>query len=128
MENENKFEYSYSALTAEERKYIHCVRGQYMSESSSAKSERLIMLDKRVRNAPKATAIAVGVAGVLIFGLGMSMFLEWEIKLWGVVIGVLGCLIAAGSYPIYRLARKKNKEKYAEEILRLSDELLGEKD
>ena len=125
MKDNNKFEYNYTAPTAEERKYIESIRAQYDGKSSPTKFERLKALDKMVKNIPKAVAITVGICGVLILGLGMSMFLEWNMTLWGAIVGAVGCIIAAFAYPIYSLSASKFRKKYSAEILRLTDELLG---
>ena len=45
----------------------------------------------------------------------------------GVAISVVGLVPVALAYPIYRILAKKGKEKYKDEILRLSDEILNEK-
>lgn len=126
MKDNNKFEYSYTAPTSEERKYIESIRGQYAEKSPPTKLERLKELDRKVRNMSKAVAITVGICGTLIFGLGMSMFLEWEMTLWGAIAGAVGCLIAALAYPVYRLVAANLRKKYSAEILRLTDELLWE--
>lgn len=126
MKDNNKFEYSYTAPTAEERRYIENIRGQYAEKSPPTKLERLKALDQKVKNIPKAVAITVGICGALVFGLGMSMFLEWEMTLWGAIVGAVGCMIAALAYPVYRWVSAKFRKKYSAEILRLTDELLGE--
>ncbi len=40
------------------------------------------------------------------------------------IVGVVGMVLVALAYPIYNRVLKKNREKIAPEILRLSDELL----
>lgn len=125
MENKDKFEYSYSAPTAEERRQIESIRKDYAQKSSPTKMERLKALDKKVKTAPRVFAAVIAVAGALILGLGMSMIMEWNIVVWGAVVGCIGLLIAACAYPAYKAAQKRYKAKYGEEIVKLSDELLG---
>ena len=42
----------------------------------------------------------------------------------GIVVGIVGMVLVALAYPIYNRVLKKQREKIAPEILRLSDELL----
>ena len=42
----------------------------------------------------------------------------------GVVIGMMGAALVAVAYPVFTRVLKKEREKIAPEILRLSDELL----
>ena len=42
----------------------------------------------------------------------------------GVVIGMMGVALVAVAYPVFNRVLKKEREKIAPEILRLSDELL----
>ena len=83
-------------------------------------------LDKKVKSTAMALAISVGTIGLLIFGLGLTMVLEWEIYLWGILVGLIGAIPCALAMPLYLLSMKKGKKKYGERILELSSELLGE--
>jgi hypothetical protein len=42
----------------------------------------------------------------------------------GIAVGVVGIVLVALAYPLYNRVLKKQREKIAPEILRLSDELL----
>ena len=125
--NDNKFKYSYSAPTELERREIARIKKNYESDSGeNSKLTRLRKLDAFVRNSSMALGISSGVIGLLIFGLGMSMMLEWNIYLWGVLVSLFGIIPIALAYPAYKLLLRKNKNKYGAEILRISEELLGE--
>ena len=127
MEENNKFEYSYSAPTEEERREIASIRRQYEDRSTTTegKLERLRHLDALVNGTANAVSLAVGVIGLLIFGLGMTMVLEWNLTLWGVLLGIVGALPIDAAYPLYRRVLARGKKKYGAEILQLSEELLG---
>lgn len=126
MENEEKFNYIYSAPTEEERKEIIAIRNKYIpSDNTETKLDKLRKLNDKVIKLPKIIAIILGIVGVLIFGLGMSMVLEWDIVVWGVVISAIGVIIACVSYPIYNAILKCNKKKFSNEIIMLSDEILN---
>lgn len=124
-----KFNFKYTAPTEAERREIDSIRRQYSpQEQTESKMERLRRLDSLVKNTAIIWSLVFGVLGVLIFGLGLTMILEWSIWLWGVVLMVCGSVPMAIAYPIYKLLLKKYKNRYGEEILRLSEELLNESD
>ena len=123
------FEYTYSAPTEKERTEIEAIRRQYQEQPAAAadktdKLARLRMLDAKVKNTATIFALVLGIVGTLIFGLGMSMVLEWGLFLWGVIVAVVGCPPIFAAYPVYNITLKKGKKKYGEEILKLSEELL----
>ena len=128
--NGEGFSYTYSAPTEEERREIEGIRSAYMPPSlRDGKMERLRELDSRVRNMPSAAAIAVGVVGLLIFGGGLSLCLV-EYSAAKLVAGIVLC--AAGiaamllAKPVHSRISRRMKAKYGQEILKLSEELLGE--
>lgn len=121
----DEFEFNYSAPTNEERREIENIRQSYLPDTKAeGKLERLRKLDRRVKNIPTATSVSIGVMGLLIFGLGLSMVLEWSILLWGIIVGVIGVAVAVVAYPIYWAISKHLKNKHSKEILDLSKELL----
>ncbi len=125
----DQFNYKYTAPTEEERKEIDSIRRQYArQEHVESKIERLRRLDSLVKNTATVWALVLGVMGTLIFGLGLTMILEWSIWLWGIVLMVIGSVPMAIAYPVYNVVLKKYKSRYGEEILRLSEELLNESD
>lgn len=126
MENEEKFNYIYSVPTEEERKEILAIRNKYIpSDNVETKLDILRKLNDKVIKLPKIISIILGIVGVLIFGLGISMVLEWDIVISGVVISAVGVIIACVSYPIYNVILKHNKKKFSNEIIKLSDEILN---
>ncbi len=125
---QNKFEYTYSAPSESERKEIESIRRQYEERPNAPESklERLRKLDAFVKNSATCAALVLGVIGLLTFGLGLTMILEWKLYLWGALVGAVGSLPIAAAYPVYRFVLKRNKKKYGAEILRLSEALLKE--
>lgn len=123
----DKFEYKYSAPTQEERKEIESIRNQYLpKDEKSQKLERLRYLDNKVTSLPVAVSISFGVIGTLIFGTGMCFFLEW-VNLWfiGIPFSIVGMLIIILAYPIYNKLLNKLKNKYKDEIISISNELMN---
>ncbi|MBQ3493544.1 MAG: hypothetical protein IJA88_05490 [Clostridia bacterium] len=124
----NQFNFKYTAPTEEERKEIDSIRRQYAPvEKTETKIERLRRLDSIVKNTSTIWSLVLGVVGCLIFGLGFTMILEWNIWLWGIILCVLGSVPMIIAYPVYNYVLKKYKKEYGDEILKLSEELLNEK-
>lgn len=125
MENKDKFSYTYSAPTEAERREIESIRRQYKpEEKTQSKVERLRKLHSKVVSHANVWAIVLGVVGILIFGLGMSLVLEFGHLTAGIIIASVGIIPTAIAFPVYRAVMKAGRKKYGEEILRLSGELL----
>lgn len=127
MENNQKFTYTYSAPTEAERREIESIRRQYKQEDPAEnKVERLRALHSAVVGKATAVSLALGIGGVLIFGGGMALALEFDMLILGIALGVVGAAPIALAYPVYKKLFEAGRQKYGDEILRLSDELLGE--
>ena len=79
----------------------------------------------------QAASIAIGVLGTLILGTGMSLCmtdlgtaLGHLAMVIGILTGLLGLVMVALAYPLYNSVLRKERQRIAPEILRLSDELL----
>ncbi len=123
---ENKFYYAYTAPTAEERREIDSIRRQYEEGEGESKLTTLRRLHARVKRSARIFALSLGIGGCLIFGLGLTMILEWGLPLYGVLVSLIGGVGMGLAYPVYQRLFKRNKKKYGGEILRLSEELLRE--
>lgn len=124
---DKQFHYTYSAPTDEERKEIDSIRKQYVPEQrTETKLQRLRRLDKKVKCTPTAVALTLGIVGTLVFGLGLTMVLEWNLWLWGVLFAVFGGALAASAYPIHSCLLQRYKRRYGAEILKLPEEILGD--
>ena len=123
----NQFNFKYTALSQEERKEIDSIRRQYCpSEQKESKLDRLRRLDARVKNSATIVSLVLGVLGLLTFGLGLTTILEWSNLILGIVIMLVGSLPIALAYPVYLKILNKNKKRYGQEILSLSEELLNQ--
>ena len=125
MDNHNKdggFSYTYSAKEQEELKKI---RQKYIPKEID-KMEKLRMLDKSVTKKGTIISLIAGIIGALIMGLGMSCCMVWggDWFIPGTIIGIVGMIQAGLAYPIYTHVVKKEREKIAPEIMRLTDELM----
>ena len=130
MENKEGFEFTYSAKEQEEIKRI---RKKYAAPAEEEdKMAQLRRLDASVYSKATTAALVIGVIGALVMGLGMSIVMtDIGVALGtilamivGVGIGVIGIVLICLAYPMYTRTLKKEREKIAPEILRLSDELM----
>lgn len=120
--NQNGFQYTYSA---KEQAEIKNIRSKYTPKEEN-KMEQLQRLDASATQKATMYAIIVGVIGALILGAGMSCCLVWTNSLLipGIVIGVIGMAVLAVAWPLYNRTLKRERERIAPEILRLTDELM----
>ena len=134
MENKEKemFNYTYSAKEQEE---IKAIRKKYaVQEKTEDKMEQLRRLDAAVTQKATSVSLVFGVIGALILGMGMSLamtdigkiigLLGGMAMLIGILIGIVGIVLISVAYPIYNSIIKKEREKIAPEIIRLTDELM----
>lgn len=113
MDNNEKFEYTYSAKQQAE---LEAIRKKYLPEEET-KMDKLRRLDKSVTRQGTIISIIIGIVGTLIMGFGMCMCLEWQQFVFGIVLGILGIAILAAAYPVYNKVTQKQREKIAPEIL-----------
>lgn len=123
---DKKFEFTYTAPTEQERREIERIRQQYTDsfDSTEGKLARIKKLDTYVKNAATCWSLVLGFVGMLIFGLGLTMVLEWQLLILGCLVALVGLPLMICAYPLYTHVLKRMKKKYGDEILRLSEELL----
>ena len=136
MDNNNQeksgFTYTYSAREQAELKRI---REKYtVPTETEDKMARLRRLDASVANTAQAVALVLGIMGTLILGFGMSLIMTDLGKILGscrdmamvigVIIGIVGGILASLAYPVYNAIVKAKRKKIAPEIIRLTDELM----
>ena len=127
MENNQSFEYTYSAQQQQE---IEAIRRKYLPREED-KMEQLRRLHYSATQKAQASSIAIGVLGALILGTGMSLCMtelgaalgHWAMVI-GILVGILGLVMVALAYPLYNRVLRKERRRIAPEILRLSEELL----
>ena len=120
-ENEDKFNFSYSAKQQEE---IRKIRDKYVPHEEN-KMEQLRKLDASASKPGTAVSIAIGVIGTLLLGIGMCCTMVWSADMFalGVVVGIIGIAVIACAYPVYLSITKKQRDKIAPEILRHTEDL-----
>jgi len=131
MDNrENAFQYTYSA---KEQSEVESIRKKYLPQEEN-KMDRLRKLDRGASQKAQAYALSLGIIGTLILGAGMSLFmsdlgamlsLDGNLAmLIGIVGGIIGLALVALAYPVYNRVLRKERQRIAPEILRLTDELM----
>lgn len=128
MEHKEGFSFTYSA---DQQREIQAIRKKYLPPEED-KMEKLRRLHAGPTRKAQAVSIAIGVVGALIMGTGMSLVLTELGDLLGrysmsggIAVGVVGMALVALAYPAYQRVLKREREKIAPEILRLSEELLN---
>ena len=106
-----------------EQEEIRRIREKYQPRETS-KLERLRELDRSVTRKGTAAALTLGVLGLLILGTGMSLCLVWAMYLPGIPLGLAGMALAGMAYPVCQRITRRERERLAPEILRLTEELL----
>lgn len=127
MEKNESFDFTYNAQQQEE---IRRIREKYLPPQED-KMERLRKLHQSAYTKAQIRAISLGTLGALLLGTGMSLcmtelgaVLGSAAFFLGILVGVVGLVLAALAYPAYERILKKERERIAPEILRLSEELL----
>lgn len=123
MENKDSFEFHYSA---EEQEEIKKIREKYLPlEERETKMEQLRRLDAGVTRKGTAWSLVLGVISSLILGIGMCCCMVWNgLFALGIVVGCIGIAGIILAYPLYAYLVRKEQERLAPQILKLSEELL----
>ncbi len=110
------------------------IRTQYM-EKQATELDELRQLDKKVKRPANVFAYTFGSLSAIIMGSGMSLIMTdiaetvgvADPMLPGIIIGLVGMLIAIINYPIYKGILGSRRKKYAGKILELSDKIIENK-
>ena len=120
-QNSKSFSYNYSAKQQEEVKRIQ----EKYAPPAENKLEQLRKLDKSAARPGTIAALAVGIGGALVFGVGMCCVIVWvQFFTPGVIVGLLGLAGMGAAYPLYLSLTKKQRQKLAPQILQLAEELI----
>lgn len=125
---EESFSFTYSAA---QRSEIENIRKKYVRPQES-KMDQLRKLDRSAGKRAQSWAITLGIIGTLIMGSGMSLVMtelsalagEFAMVI-GIAVGIVGMVLVALAYPVYNAILKRERQRIAPEILRLTDELMG---
>ena len=110
---------------------VEKIRSQYVQRESTP-LDALKALDARVRKPANIFGYTYGSIGTVIMGAGMSLVMTdigtvlgfAETLIPGIVIGIVGLAMALTAYPIYKKILNSRKNKYAHQIMELSDRIM----
>ena len=129
MENRDadvSFKYTYSA---EEQEEIKRIRQKYQMQEEN-EMDRLRKMDAKVTQKATIMSLVLGMVGALVMGMGMSLVMtDLGVTVGisssaGIMIGMVGMILVALAYPVYDKVQRKEREKIAPEILKLTEELM----
>ncbi len=111
---------------------VQKIRTQY-TEKESSKLDELKALDSKVKRPVNVFGYVFGSVSALIMGSGMSLVMTdigskigiSDSLVPGIIIGIIGMLMAIVNYPICRGILNARRKKYADEIMKLSDKLMN---
>ena len=109
---------------------VQKIRTQYTQKEYTALHE-LKELDSKVKRPANIFAYIFGVLSAIVIGSGMSLVMTdigatvgiVNPMVPGIVIGVVGMLMAIINYPIYKKILTSRRKKYADKIIELSDKI-----
>ena len=107
------------------------IRTQYMEKEQNG-LEELKKADATVRRPAELFAYIFGSLGAVIMGAGMSLVMTdlgatlgmSDALLPGILVGIVGLVMALINYPIYKNILAKRRKKYADKIMELSDKIM----
>lgn len=110
---------------------VQKIRTQY-TEKEHAQLDALKALDTKVKRPANVFAYIFGSVGAIVMGSGMSLVMTdigsyigvSNTMFTGIIIGVVGMMMAIINYPSYKKILSARKRKYADQILALSDAIL----
>ena len=110
---------------------VQKIRSEY-TEKECTQLDELKALDAKVKRPANIFAYVFGSISAIIMGGGMSLVMTdigASIGLVtsfipGIIIGSIGLVGVCLAYPVYQFVTKRERERIAPEILRLSEELL----
>jgi len=111
---------------------VQKIRTQY-TEKESTELDALRALDRRVKRPANVFSYVFGSISAIIMGAGMSLVMT-DIgttvgidnpMMPGIVIGMIGLVLAIANYPIYKNILTSRRRKYADEIIALSDKIMS---
>ena len=116
-------------MSEQEIKIIEKIRESYV-EQKRTKLDELKALNKKVERPAEIFAYTFGTVSALVLGTGMSLAMKtigaslaFAMPL-GIVVGVLGIAGVSANYFLYKKMLNNRKQKYAKDVLALTDELL----
>ena len=113
---------------------VQKIRTQY-TEKEHTQLDALKELDAKVKRPVNVFAYIFGSIGAIVMGSGMSLVMTdigssigmEDNMAPGIIIGIVGMLMAIINYPIYKKLLASRRKKYADQIMKLSDKIMMNK-
>jgi len=110
---------------------VQKIRTQY-TEKEHTQLDELKKLDIKVKRPANAFAYSFGTVSAIVMGGGMSLVMTdigevvglSDALIPGIVIGIVGMIPLGFAYPAYNRILKKERQRIAPEIFRLSEALM----
>lgn len=110
---------------------VQKIRTQY-TEKQHTELDELKALDAKVKRPANVFAYTYGSVSAIVMGAGMSLVMTdigatlglAGAMVPGIIIGVVGMIMALTTYPIYKRMLGARKKKYAAQIMKLSDKIM----
>ena len=110
---------------------VQKIRTQY-TEKEHTQLDELKELDIKVKRPANVLAYMIGTISAIVMGAGMSLVMTdlgsaigmENSMVPGIVIGVLGMVMAIANYPLYKKVLGSRRKKYANQVIALSDKLM----
>ena len=110
---------------------VQKIRTQY-TEKENTQLDELKALDAKVKRPANVFAYVFGSISAIIMGAGMSLvmtdigsYIGMESPMVpGIIVGVIGMIMAIINYPVYKKILNGRRNKYADEVMALSDKIM----
>ena len=112
---------------------VQKIRTQYM-EKENTELDELRALDAKVKKPVNVFSYIFGSVSAIVMGGGMSLVMTdinevvgiEKPMLPGIVIGVIGMLMAMINYPLYKNLLASRRKKYADQIIAISNKITNQ--
>ena len=109
---------------------VEKIRSQY-TEKAHSDLDELKALDAKVKKPANVFGYTYGSIGAIVMGAGMSLVMTdigamlgmGETLIPGIAVGIAGMVMVLTTYPIFKKMLSTRKEKYAPQILELSERI-----
>ena len=120
-----------NTVNNEQEYLVQKIRTQY-TEKQHTELDELRELDRKVKAPANTFAYVFGALSALIMGCGMSLVMTdigqtigiTSPMTPGIIIGLVGMVMAIVNHPIYKGILSSRRKKYAQQIIALSDRIM----
>lgn len=86
--------------------------------------DQIVAIEESARKRSSVKAIAIGIIGCLLLGVGMSLtMVTSDFFALGIMVGIIGLAIAGANFPLYKRDMEKMREIAKPQIMELASKL-----